>query len=216
MDRRTSTLALWLLLLGLLGAATARAERAPKEQEARVHVDAATKLYRLQNFAGALREFEAANELAPRPAYLIQIAKCHHALGDLEHARDFYQRYLDSKPVPPPSQRTAVRRVLKQIEQQLAEFEPAAPPVAAKPPEPPPVKVAPAPPPPIETEIPASLLRAAHPAASPRAHKRTWIWATLGVAAALAAGAGVGLGLGLSHTPAEPSTYLGVMTITFQ
>jgi hypothetical protein len=63
--------------------------------EAREHYSRALALYNDGNIAGALVEFERANNLAPSYRILYNIALCHSQLHNYAQALDMFERYLE-------------------------------------------------------------------------------------------------------------------------
>ena len=86
-----------ILLLVIAIATPVFAEPSPDEV-ARAHYVAAQSYYKQGRAAEALREFEEAYRIAPRPAFHYNIAICHEKLGDDGLAIIAYQRYLAESP----------------------------------------------------------------------------------------------------------------------
>jgi hypothetical protein len=66
--------------------------------QARSHYEMGLKLFDAREHEQALIEFEAANELKPRPAALFMMAQCEYLLGRLKDARTNYERYASENP----------------------------------------------------------------------------------------------------------------------
>jgi hypothetical protein len=66
--------------------------------EARSHYEMGLKLFDAREHEQALVEFQAANELKPRPAALFMMAQCEYLLGRLKDARAHYERYASENP----------------------------------------------------------------------------------------------------------------------
>jgi PEGA domain len=67
---------------------------APEQKEADRHFKAGVALFKESKFTEALAEFERANELAPHPLVLYNIAACHRELSNYAEAVKFYRRFL--------------------------------------------------------------------------------------------------------------------------
>lgn len=85
-----------LLIAALVVAAPtiAWAESADDRAQAEAHHERGLELYRANDFAGAAREFEAAQALAPAASNLFNLARCYERTGDLVRAIDALERYL--------------------------------------------------------------------------------------------------------------------------
>jgi len=178
-------------------ASLAGAEELDATGKARVHFEAGRALYRLGNYAEALREFEAGYQLAPRPQFLVNIGQAYRKLGDLPRAKETFERYLAA--VPDSPERPQIENLIAELAAQLA-----APP---PPPVEPPAEKATAPPPPEKSAEPPPEKPAPAPvliAQPPPPKKRSFFarhWWIVPVAAAVAAGLAVGI-----YYAARPST----------
>src|SRR5947207_10630860 len=68
------------------------------ETRARGHYEIGLGLYRLGDYRGALKEFAAGYELAPRPGFLLNLGQTYRRLGRLGRARDLYKQFLAAAP----------------------------------------------------------------------------------------------------------------------
>jgi hypothetical protein len=66
--------------------------------QARSHYEMGLKLFDAREHEQALVEFQAANDLKPRPAALFMMAQCEYLLGRLKDARAHYERYASENP----------------------------------------------------------------------------------------------------------------------
>src|SRR5690242_21922200 len=66
--------------------------------EARSHYQAGVKLYAGGDYKSAIREFSAAQQLAPADLNNYNLALCYDKLGDAEPAIQYYRAYLDKQP----------------------------------------------------------------------------------------------------------------------
>jgi hypothetical protein len=82
-----------LLGLGLLVLATPVLAASPSES-AGIHAKSAEEQFQAGNWEQALIEFRLANEAAPNPDYLFNMAQCEYNLGLLKEALAHYQEYL--------------------------------------------------------------------------------------------------------------------------
>lgn len=85
--------------------------------------------YALEDWDGAIAEWEKGFREEPKPEFLYNIAQAHRQAGRHEPALRFYQRYLDLK--PEASDRADVERLIRVLRQAISEKQRAidAPPV---------------------------------------------------------------------------------------
>src|SRR5262252_9044635 len=106
------------LAIVLVVSAVAPADAKPKpkpekpsaeQKEADRHFKSGVALFKEAKFAEALAEFERANEIAPHPLVLYNIAACHRELSHYAEAVKFYKRFLSEGEgkVPPARLHTA-------------------------------------------------------------------------------------------------------------
>src|SRR4051794_25921696 len=81
------------LAVVLLVAGTLRAEP-DREERARAHFEAGRVQYNLGDYKGAVREFAEGYRLVPRPQFLVNLGQAYRRLGQLERAREMYNRFL--------------------------------------------------------------------------------------------------------------------------
>jgi tetratricopeptide (TPR) repeat protein len=137
---------------------------------AQEHLDRGLRLYDLQQYDEAIREFRAGYALSPDPQFLYALGQAFRKKGDCPAAADAYRAYLRTAPAA---------RQAQAAEDQIARCEPTAPAPA----------VAPAPPPPAAATVaPAPALPEAPPA-RPRRRVYTWIGVSLTAAAVIAGAA---------------------------
>jgi len=85
------------LALAFVGASAAPAF-ADDRAEARTHYQAGVKFYAGGDYRSAIREFSAAQQLAPADLNNYNLALCYDKLGDPEPAIQYYRAYLDKVP----------------------------------------------------------------------------------------------------------------------
>ena len=158
----------FVLLITLTVPLLAQADPTP-EEVARAHYVSAQAYFKQGRVADALREFEEAYRIAPRPAFHYNIAICQEKLGNDAEAIAAYERYLEESPDAPD--REAVQA---HIDQLRVLHPPPAPPPAAPPPA---AEAAPSPAPSAEPVPPAAQPTAAHVAEKP---SRAWVWGLVG------------------------------------
>ncbi|HUS66695.1 MAG TPA: tetratricopeptide repeat protein [Kofleriaceae bacterium] len=180
---RASSATLGLVLVLLAGAAGAEPDR---EERARAHFEAGRVQYNLGDYTGAVREFAEGYRLVPRPQFLVNLGQAYRRLGQLERAREMYDRYLADAP-PGDKARAQVRVLIEEIERELTPAT-TAPEPAAQPEE--------------GTATPAPRVVAAAPPArrAPFWRRHWWIFPVVGVAAI---GLGLGIGLGVRAQGAD-------------
>ncbi|MCX7943191.1 MAG: tetratricopeptide repeat protein [Deltaproteobacteria bacterium] len=64
------------------------------KESAKIHFEAAKKLYKSEKYAEALELFMKAYSRYPRPEILYNIGKCYDKLGDYANAIKFYEQYI--------------------------------------------------------------------------------------------------------------------------
>jgi len=189
-----------IVALSLVSGHAALGQQTLKREIAKRYYKLGEKLYEASNYPDALAKFQKAYKLAPMPALLFNIARCHEVMAELEQAIKYYEQYLEEK--PQAKNRDLVQNRLVNLRQRLAARKARAP---QRPPTPsaPPATSQPASRP---TSLPSSLPIPQPPGgAEPRSRwKRTTGWITLGVGVA-ALGTGLVLG-GLAQGKAEEYT----------
>lgn len=85
------------LALAIVGASTGTSF-ADDRSEARTHYQAGVKFYSGGDYRSAIREFSAAQQLAPADLNNYNLALCYDKLGDPEPAIQYYRAYLDKVP----------------------------------------------------------------------------------------------------------------------
>jgi len=95
MRQPLSMLRYLVLLLSLVFAARAYAD---DRTEARAHYQAGVKFYAGADYQNAIREFSAAQQLAPADLNNYNLALCYDKLGDAEPAIQYYRAFLDKQP----------------------------------------------------------------------------------------------------------------------
>lgn len=79
---------------------------------------AGTVLYQAGDYRGAIVEFEAGYEIAPRPAFLVNIGQAWRKLGDRAAALEAFRRYLAVAP-PKDPERPAVQELADELTREL-------------------------------------------------------------------------------------------------
>jgi tetratricopeptide (TPR) repeat protein len=89
---------------------------------ARALFDRAEVKFNLGNFQGAAADYQAAYELDHRPALLFDVGQCYRNLGDYEHARFYYRRFLTLDPRTPTRRDTErlIDLMSKRLDEQAA------------------------------------------------------------------------------------------------
>jgi len=95
MRQPTSVLRYLVILLALSFASRAHAD---DRSDARAHYQAGVKSYGGGDYRGAIREFSAAQQLAPADLNNYNLALCYDKLGDAEPAIQYYRAFLDKQP----------------------------------------------------------------------------------------------------------------------
>jgi tetratricopeptide (TPR) repeat protein len=122
-----------IALVLIAAAAAARAEAPvddPDTDAARHHFRLGEALYAEGKYREAMREFETAYSIAPRPAFTFNVARCWERLEEWARAADTYDRFLAAAPTDPEAENVRARVVT--LRERTARIAPAAaPPVTA-------------------------------------------------------------------------------------
>ena len=152
--------------------------------DAKQRYAAASRLYDLAEYDGALREFKEAYRAVDDPAFLFNIAQCHRKLGHAQDAITFYKNYL--RRAPHAANKAEVERRISELERAPASAAPPADEPTA--PVSPLVLDVPAPTPAKDRPADATLIAAPSPAPAPVAetpfYKRGWFWIAAGAVVA--------------------------------
>jgi len=90
-----------LFLIFLALCASVSLAWADARSDARTHYIAGQKAYASADYKVAIKEFSAAQELAPADLNNYNLALCYDKLGDAENAINYYKQYLDKVPDAP-------------------------------------------------------------------------------------------------------------------
>jgi tetratricopeptide (TPR) repeat protein len=107
--------AMALSLAGALGLPAARAE---DQAEGKRRFVRGQELYTEGRFLDAAKEFEVGYAAAPRPAFLLNIGHCYRRAGQLERAKSYYEKLLQTD--PQSGQRAEVEEHLRNIDDVLS------------------------------------------------------------------------------------------------
>src|SRR5579859_8292396 len=107
------------VLASLLAATPSAATEIDDADRARTHFEVGRGLYKLGNYAEAIREFTAGYALIPKPGFLLNLAQAHRRLNHLNEARAFCEKYLADAPPDEPN-REQGRALLVEIESEMA------------------------------------------------------------------------------------------------
>jgi hypothetical protein len=110
--------ALLAALAVVLAPAVVRAQPADTVTEARQRFQTGKQLFDAGDYRGAIREFEAANKLAPAPLLLFNIGLAHERLGEAAPALQYFKAYLEQ--MPNASNRSLVELKIARLENELA------------------------------------------------------------------------------------------------
>jgi iron complex outermembrane recepter protein len=189
-----------------LAAAPAAAED-ERAAQAKMHYESGMARFQLEEWDGAIAEFQEGFRIRPYPQFLYNIAQAYRQSKRPEKALAFYQKFLRMDPKTP--NRAEVERLIADLQKAIDEQKRAesSPPVQPTPVPAPPSAAEPAAgsAPIAATAQPSAATTAqadltARPAEKP-VYKKPWFWGVVGGAAAVVAG-GVVLGvvLGTHHT----------------
>jgi hypothetical protein len=114
----------------LLFSSLAWAEGDDNVARAKIHFAAGREHMKNESYADAVREFEAGYQLAPKPAFLLNIGNAYRLMGEkaaapasardaLERSRANFVRFLNEAPASDP-QRDEVARLMAEVDQRLA------------------------------------------------------------------------------------------------
>ena len=116
--RRSLLLLTLSLAFTVAGAASPARAEITIVQAARTHSDAGVALYAINDFAGALREFEAAYRKLPLAEFLFNIGQCQLRLNQLVPAREAFVKFQEQAASDDPA-REKVRRFIADIDRRL-------------------------------------------------------------------------------------------------
>jgi hypothetical protein len=187
-----------VLVFMLLGAIVQAAPANPERARAKVLFNSGTTHYNLSEFADALKDFKEAYRLVKDPILLFNIAQCQRQLKEYEEAARLLRAYRREYPEAP--NREEVDRLIKQMDDAIAEQRNRQPPTGTMQPQPsaPPEHIDA--PPAVVPAMTAPIVSATPPE-KPPAKKKTWIWGVVGaVGAVVVAGVVVGAVLGTEKT----------------
>jgi hypothetical protein len=105
---------LFVMLALVFVGAHARPAFADDRSEARTHYQAGVKFYAGGDYRSAIREFGAAQALAPADLNNYNLALCYDKLGDPEPAVQYYRAYLDK--VPNTDKRTEIEASIQRLD----------------------------------------------------------------------------------------------------
>jgi tetratricopeptide (TPR) repeat protein len=93
---------------------SARAGEDAQTKVAKKHFYAGEKLFALGRFSDALKEYEAAFDAKPLPAFLFNIGQCHRNLHDYDAAIFSFRKYLSL--LPEAANRAEVEDLIRELE----------------------------------------------------------------------------------------------------
>jgi tetratricopeptide (TPR) repeat protein len=106
----------------LLAPVAVRAQPADTVTDARQHFQSGKQLFDAGDYRGAIREFEAANRLAPAPLLLFNIGLAYERLGEAAPALQHFKAYLEQQ--PNASNRSLVEIKIARLEGELGQGQP--------------------------------------------------------------------------------------------
>lgn len=106
----------------LLAPVAVRAQPTDTVADARQHFQSGKQLFDAGDYRGAIREFEAANRLAPAPLLLFNIGLAYERLGEAAPALQHFKAYLEQQ--PNASNRSLVEIKIARMEGELGQGQP--------------------------------------------------------------------------------------------
>jgi tetratricopeptide (TPR) repeat protein len=106
----------------LLAPVAVRAQPTDTVADARQHFQSGKQLFDAGDYRGAIREFEAANRLAPAPLLLFNIGLAYERLGEAAPALQHFKAYLEQQ--PNASNRSLVEIKIARLEGELGQGQP--------------------------------------------------------------------------------------------
>ena len=137
-----------IVLALLLACGVARAD----VNEAKKHYERGMKAYNLQDFKGALHEFQSAYVELPDPVFLFNIAQAQRQLGEYDAAAKSYRLYIANQ--PDAANRDQVVRLIEEMDKAAAEAHAKTPPTGTQAPTTQPTSA----PPVVAAKVPSRLL----------------------------------------------------------
>ena len=98
----------------------ARGSAAAAEADARRHFESGAAMFQLENYDGALAEFQESYRIRPVPVVLFNIAQTFKILFRYTEAIDAYEEYLRTEEQIPADRRQAVRRTIADLRRAVA------------------------------------------------------------------------------------------------
>ncbi len=112
-------LALAAAVVALLMSSGAHAQSTDSKDEATEHFEKAEAHMKVGAYDDAIREYEAAYAIAPKPGFYYDIGRAYELKGDKKHALEYFLKYLELEPNGPASTEARMRSVT--LEHELAE-----------------------------------------------------------------------------------------------
>jgi len=117
---RARTLLALTLLVGLLGAPSTSWGDDLATEQAKLHNEAAKKLFNLGLFREAAEEYQKAYQAKPLPAFLFNLGQCYKRMASAESLRKsifYFKSYLRNDPETPA--RAAIQKEIERLEVEL-------------------------------------------------------------------------------------------------
>jgi tetratricopeptide (TPR) repeat protein len=153
------------------------------------HYEAGLSLYSSEEYAGAVKEFQAAYAIKPKPRLLFNIGQSYRSLGNAHEALRFYLLYQAMESNPKPGLKAELEGYIAQMKSIVDQAERArrVEELAAAAPPPRPVIVS------DPVVAPAPIVSSE--ATPPRKPSRAWIWGVAGGALTVVVVVGLAVGL---------------------
>jgi hypothetical protein len=113
MRQPATRIILLFAIVASIGVASRRAD-ADDRADARTHYQNGLKLFNTSDYRGAIKEFNAAQQLVPSDLMHYNLGLCYDKLGEAEPAIEHYRAYLDK--IPDAPKRTEIEASITRLE----------------------------------------------------------------------------------------------------
>lgn len=177
------------------------------EDNFKAHYEAGLSHYSSENYEAAIKEFEAAYAIKPRPRLLFNIGQAHRNLGNARAALHYYLLYQALEDAPKPGLKSELEGYIAQMKAIVDQAErarraedrdveePSAPASASSS-----STIGPLTPPPPRLATTAALTTPAIPPQK-SVYRRAWVWGVVGGVAAVVLVTGLAVGLTVNQSP---------------
>lgn len=132
MPRTTTTILATALIIAVGAPAQAGPFTLPKSTNAKRQLKIGNKLVQVRSFELAIRAYKRGYLIEPKPIFLHNLGLAHRLKGDYKTAISYYRNFLRAAS-PHPKIRSAIQKLIKQMEDELAQAARSKPPTEPEP-----------------------------------------------------------------------------------